>query len=169
MLDIWMHRLGLSSALPECSVVRVEGIDLEPEIRRRMRLWYLQLLDTAPAHLLPVDESSRSSVTVTAEGLFHRVGLPANTRRVLSVKAQGWLKAVEPVSSQQAIDTLRRMPSPYARPGVNSPLAIMADGALYITPVKLPSLDVLRLILDPGPDTYVLDESLLSSIPTSLS
>ena len=167
MLSLWMDRLDLNPIHTGCSIQTVEGLDTESEIRRRMRQWYLNLLDTAPPSLLPVSENAMGTA-LSSEGLFYRVALPEATRRVVSVKAQGWLAAVAPLSADEAAARLGRIASPFGRPGNNSPLAVYSDGALLVTPVNIPALDSLRLVLDPGPTVYTLDDSLLSTIPTDL-
>lgn len=163
MLALWRKSHGLDTLRADCSVEAVDGIDIDAWLEPKMRRWYLNLLDTAPAHLVPVGEFGRSSsVTVTASPVGAIVP-PAAVRRVLSVKLQGWQRPVVPVSEEEAAGRLGRLASPFFRPGRNEPLAVVrADGTLLVAPVDVPVVESLRCVADPGEDVYQLDETLLT-------
>lgn len=168
MLAIWRRKLHLGCARTDASVAEFEGIDTDSLLLDRMRAWYLNLLDTAPPALLDVSELSRQC-TISTVGSTHALILPpSGCRRVLSVKLQGWQQAVIPIPhhSPEGTALLRRLASPYSRPGTAAPTAVvMPDGSITASPVDIPIAESVRAITDPGPDTYTLCPSLLSTIP----
>lgn len=167
LLTLVRQRLGLGTTRADASVAEWEGIDTDAMLRARMRSWYLHRLDTAPPALLPVSEISRQCTLSAAGTSHHIILLPSDCRRVLSVRLQGWQCRVQPVShdSAEGAMLLRRLASPYARPGTASPTAVLtADGRLTVAPVDIPVVESLRAIVDPGPDTYILCPSLLDGL-----
>lgn len=167
MLACWRRALAIDPTPAGCTVAMFEGIDTDAVIGHHMRQWYLRLLDTADPALLPVDDIARDT-TLAAAADSATVILPADVRRVVDIRLQGWARAVAPLArdSPEAVRRLARMASPYARPGAGEPLAVQLPGRLFVAPVDMPVISSLRVIRDPGPDTYILDESLLSTIPT---
>lgn len=165
MLEIWRKRLGLQPRMADCSVAAFEGIDLDDLIAARMREWYLGLLDNAPAHLIPTaDIASDVAIRLDDSPLWLTVSLPDSIRRPLSVKLKGWMVSVPVLSVEEAATTVARMASPYARPGVYAPLAVISPMGLRVTPAA-GLVEELIAVSDSGPESYILDESLLSTIP----
>lgn len=153
--------LGFDTLRDDCTVESTSGINVDAWLRPRLRRWYLDLLDTAPAWLLPVDEAARSvSVVAMTSSPLASITPPPGTRRVLSVKLQGWSVPAVPVSEADAAHRLGRLASPFCRPGARDPLAVIRDdGTLLVAPVDIPKVESLKVI--PTPDGYVLDESLI--------
>ncbi len=171
MLEIWRQRLGLCTTRTDASIAEWDGIDTDAMLLARMRPWYLHLLDTAPPALLPVSEAARQCTLSQSGSSHHLILPPSDCRRVLSVKMQGWQRSVQPVGHDmpEGAALLRRLASPYARPGTGCPTAVlMADGRIAVAPVDIPVVESLRAILDSGPETYTLCPSLLDTIPTEI-
>lgn len=167
MLALWRQRLGLCTSRADAAVAEWEGVDTDTTLRQHMRSWYLRQLDTAPPALLPVSEISRQCTLSAAGSSHHLILLPSDCRRVLSVRLQGWQRSVHPerYDTPDGDRLLRRLASPFARPGTACPTAVMmADGSIAVAPVDIPVVESLRAIVDPGPDTYILCPSLLEEI-----
>lgn len=168
LLSIWRRRLGLDTVRTDCSVKVYEGIDLDDLLRRSLRQWYLDLLDSAPHHLLPVsDIASEATVNNAFDTTWSDIQLPASARRPLSVRLKGWNVETNVISHDEASNILCRMASPFGRPGPNAPLAIRRENGISATPASDSVLSV-RVVNDPGEAEFILDESLLSTLPSCL-
>ncbi len=168
MLAEWRRVLGLAPALTGCTVEIVGGINLEPDISRAMRIWYLAQLDTAPLHLVPHRDIASQATLIRGQQLA-RVSLPASVRRVVSVRLSGWHAAAAPVAADTAAPRIARLASPFGRPGNAQPLAAFLPEGLAVAPAAPDAVvESLIAVVDPGPETYVLDESLLATIPADL-
>lgn len=162
MLALWRRVHGLDPLRADCTVEAVDGIDIDAWLEPKMRRWYLRQLDTASPALLPVRELARSCSVAATSSALSPVTLPDGVRRVISVKLQGWKRPVEPLAWVDAAPRLARLASPFCQPGPCEPMAVIrADGALLVAPVKVPAVESLRAIIDPGPETYIIDETLL--------
>lgn len=165
MLSIWRREHGFEPLRTDCTVEATDGIDIDAWLEPKMRRWYLRLLDTAPVHLLPVRELSRSVTLSSTSAPLAVVTPPEGVRRVISVRLQGWQRPVQPVAEGEAAAALARTASPYGRPGPCEPLAVVRpDGTLLVGPVDIPVIDSFRAVVDPGPETYTLDESLIDGL-----
>ena len=77
---------GFDYTLNGSSVESTTGIDLDAYLERDIRQRYLELIDTAPPHLLaPGNIASQCSLS-TAQGAA-TISTPANCRRVLDRKS----------------------------------------------------------------------------------
>ncbi len=95
---------GFDYTLNGASVESTTGIDLDAYLERDIRQRYLELIDTAPPHLLaPGNIASQCSLS-TAQGAA-TISTPANCRRVFEVRLGGWLRpcAVLPPEQAEAI------------------------------------------------------------------
>lgn len=169
MLAIWRTRLGLQTSRTDASVVIFEGIDTDAHISRRMRLWYLDLLRTADPSLLPTADVARQATLSAFSPATRLISLPDGALRPLLVKMQGWISPVVPLAGEPAARAIARLASPYAQPCTEAPLAACITATLLVGPVETPVIESLTAVVDPGPDRYVLDESLLNTIPTQLT
>ncbi len=168
MLALWRRALGFDTLRTDCSIEVFDGIDLDTVILERMRRWYLGLLDTADPSLLPISEIATSLVPEAAGSIGVSMQLSEIHRRIVAVHAASWNYAVAPSEPDYAAMRLQFSSSPYARPSSGSPLAWVRAGVLSLAPCKLGEALSIRAVVDPGPDMYILDDSLLSTIPTTL-
>ena len=166
MLALWRRCLGFDTIRTDCTVSSYEGIYVDDIITRHMRQWYLHLLDTAPAHLVPTaDFAESASLTIGSDG-WGRIELPEGARRPISIKLSGWNVAAQVISDEKAEPILARMASPFAMPGPCSPLAFYRHG-LRINPA-IGNIEGLIAVADPGPERFDLDESLIATISHNL-
>lgn len=168
MLVLWRTSLGLDTVHESCSVQAVEGLDVDRYIERAMRLWYLEILDRAPSRLVhTADVASRATLAVS--GSRGSVTFPADVRRVLSVRLSGWNAPAQVAAGKEAARRLARCASPFGRPGPCRPLVVeCAQGVEVMPAAASDTVAELRAVVDPGPEVYILDESLTATIPTSL-
>lgn len=168
MLALWRRALGLETVRREGSSEVDEPFDMEALISGKMRRWYLNLLDTADARLLPVTDVAAQAETTAIGADGARITVPDRTRRVLAVKLQGWENAAPVLTPEEAAGRLRMLSTPYCRPGKHRPLAVgMADG-VHAYPFT-GNAESVTAILDPGPPAYTLDETLLDTIPCNIN
>ena len=163
MLAVWRRELGFDTRRADCSVSSYEGIDVDDLIMRRMRRWYLDVLDNARPGLVPTaDVASQTSVSNDGAG-WAVVRFPPSVRRPLSIRLKGWENTAPVMTPHQASAALQRMASPFGKPGACNPLAIIRpDGTVKAYPYGSAAESAIA-VTDPGPDTYILDESLLTS------
>lgn len=159
MLAHWRRAFSLDASNAGVDIESFEGIDSTAELLVRMRAWYLNLLDSAPLHLIPV-ESLSLTASLRQGAVLARAQLPAATRRVVWVEHDSWLAGTVPLPAEKATHALRRLASPYARPGEGEPIAVTYRN--YVDFAPAPSLTInVRAVVDPGPEVYELDDSLL--------
>lgn len=169
MLALWRRRLGYDAVRTDCTVEAVDGHDVDTLIATAMRAWYLRQLDEAPASLVNTARAIPASVSSLGAGVMQAV-LPAACRRVIAVTAARWNLPARLVDarSPEATALMSRIRSPYAMPGDSSPLAVIAPDRLYLLPLDEGDAFVIDAVIDPGDQSYIIDESLLSTIPETL-
>lgn len=167
MLKLWRSAAGLEPLRSDCSVERIEGIDADAIIGPRMRAWYLRLLDTAPAALLPVaDVAGELVLTPDRAGGSATAVMPQRVRRLLDVRLTGWLNAALPRDAAAAARRCRMGLNPYLRPGLTHPMCLTDGHTMRVEPFEDGDIvAAARAVCDPGPERYTLDESLLATIP----
>ena len=160
MLALWRRNLGLEPRRTDCSITAYEGIDIDDIILRQMRRWYLNLLDTLDPHLIPTADVAARAAISPRQGGGCEVKPPVGVRRPLTVKLRGW-QFHAPVLRNVSPERLGSFRSPFLKPGPRTPLAVLSpDGTILAFPAG-DVIEELRAVIDPGPDTYTLDESLL--------
>lgn len=170
MLKLWRMAAGLEPLRADCTMERVDGIDLSALIEPRMRAWYLQLLDTAPLHLLPVEDVARD-IAVEFCGMHEGAAgiLPSSVRRLLEIHVTGWNAHAVPCSPDTQPRRHRLALNPYSAPGIQHPLCSLSGRRLHMQPFEAGDIvDHALAVSDPGPESYILDDSLLSTIPTEI-
>lgn len=156
MLNLWRNiRMGEPLRL-DCVVERTDGTDITAFLEGEMRTWYLDLLDRGELrHVCPTDAAS----TATVSGAELRVvEVSPSARRVLGVEFADWgapvaVNACEAEVRAAASNPFRQRPL-VAAIGPNRLIVAGARGALKS----------VWALLDPGPDSYVFDDSALSLI-----
>lgn len=165
MLSIWRSILGLDTAYSQCSIEQFDGIDINELIALRMRQWYLDLLHNADPSLLPVANIASQCARIARPNGATFVEPPADCVRVVEVRAATWPVALVPSPNNAP---LKRLGHPYAAPSPSSPIAVSSRrGILLATCDAADALEIIA-VTDPGADSYILDQSLLSSIPSIL-
>lgn len=159
MLSHWRLAHGFETGNTGVDIEAFEGLDTSTALAASMRQWYLGLLDTAPVHKLQTTVM-KLPAEATSGGIMSRAAIPAGVRRLLYVDSQGWGHGVVPVEPAEAGRRLGRVASPYARPSEGDPMAVVLPGCVEVAPCKAGEIEI-RAIVDPGPDVYILDDSLL--------
>lgn len=165
MLERWMIVKGLEPLRGDCTIERSDGIDLEAYAAMEMRRWYLRLLSEAPPDLVNTVEMSHKLDVKIGRNRKPVVELPPEVVRPVSVMLTGWKKRAEIVADP--CSPLWKMQSnPFLCGGTENPVALLLPGRileLYSVAgaAVMPVLAELRCVVDPGPELYILDESLL--------
>ena len=165
MLSIWRSILGLNTAYSECSIEQFDGININELIALRMRQWYLDLLHNADPSLLPVANIASQCARIARPNGATFVEPPADCVRVVEVRAATWPVALAPSPDNAP---LKRLGHPYAAPSPSSPIAVSSRRGILLAPCDAADALEIIAVTDPGADSYILDQSLLSSIPSIL-
>lgn len=167
MLKLWRTAAGLEPLRADCAVERVEGVDADAMIEPRMRAWYLNLLDTAPPALVPVEDVGRSMMIKKDEdGATAVAQLPERARRLLEMRMTGWSRSARPCPAAEGARRRALALNPYCAPGAARPLCAVEGRRVYLAPVgKGDIADYATAVVDHGADVYILDELLLATIP----
>lgn len=169
MLALWRRRLGYDDLRRECNIEFFEGHDVDGTIADNMRRWYLHMLDTAPPALVPTRWLAPAAIKAAGTSLV-RMAIPESARRVLAVESPRWSRPAEPLMADAARVALARLASPFCIPDSAQPLvAVEPDGrAVLAAPLDPSDAVTVLVVTDPGPESYIIDESLLNTIPTTL-
>lgn len=168
MLGIWRRRLGYDDVRTDCSVESYDGHDVNGRIREAMRAWYLHLLDTADPRLLPHGPVAAES-TQTAGPRRLLIRLPDRCRRPLRMTAARWDAPAEADPDPRRLDALRRLASPFGWPDDSCPaMCLLPGGDIVAAPLDEGDAFTVVAVTDPADGSYVLDESLLDTIPHRL-
>ncbi len=168
MLERWMLFRGLGPVRGDAAVVRTDGLDLERLMEDEMRRWYVRLLDEADARLLPTDDVAGEATLKTDGAGGAVIALPERARRGLGLRMSHWKR--EAVIAAEGSAEARRQDNRLARGGAWRPVAIaMPGGCLRVTDIAAAgAVAELRAVVDPGPATYIFDESLFPTNETEL-
>lgn len=167
MLALWRRRLGFDERRNDCTVEVYDGREVNDIITDAMRSWYLRLLDSAPLRLLP---AARISCTAAPAGIHTMsISLPESCRRVTAVEAPRWDFPAVPDSSGRAQEAISLAAGPFGGPSDARPV-VADDGSRTLLAAPLDAGDAFTVtgISDPGDAVYILDESLLDTIPSSI-
>lgn len=169
MLAIWRSRLGFDEVHTGCTVESFDGHDVDSRIRQAMRAWYLRLLDTAQARLLPCEQVEAASTQVYGRRQL-LIRLPDRCRRPLRMHADRWCSAASPDSSERTLVDLQRLASPFGWPDDSCPIVcLLPDGAVVAAPLEPDNDFSIYAVVEPADGSYTLDESLLDTIPNRLT
>lgn len=164
MSALWRRYLGFETLRTDCAVSTFHGIDLDAWIAMQMRIWYLGLLSTAAIDLIPTAITAPQAVAPLGSGVF--ASLPGGFRRPFAVDVEGIGSiAIEPGDSLKARRRIDLARWPLAAPGSSSPVAYDTPQGIFIAPASTSSKISIHAVRDPGPSTYILDESLIATIP----
>lgn len=171
MLEVWRLHRALLPLREDCVVERHDGIDLDIYLRREMRNWYLELLDTAPLEMLKVTDIADETMVRLNADRSGTVILPDRCRRVTEVKLDGWLRPARIVDAAE-LPVVSWQQNPFTMGDEAEPIAICDCGSLqlYSVPdgVTAPRLASLKCVIEPDEGIYELDERAFSLIPKPL-
>ena len=178
MLSLWRRAQGLEPTAAAVSLEQWESIDTEAQLALRMRQWYLRLLDTGDETLVATsDISAQISLRRVGEGVYAAT-LPSACRRLLRFNITDdcgtsmVMPTIEDISEKAVTRYRRRRANPWgasafvpARAIVRGQSLIVACGCGAGGAETLPVVSEAHAVIDPGDETYVLDEAALATIP----
>lgn len=169
---------GLEPLRQDCSIEQTDGIDVDVLLEAHLRRWYLQLLDSAPRHLL-APENIAATVTTThvgegyADGI--RLTMPAMCRQVFDVQLKGWHHAVEVQAPSECERIISLQQNRFTAASISHPVAVLLPGesggkapqvlAFPGTGGSAVQVSVVTAVLDQGNKVYTFDERALETIP----
>lgn len=165
MIGEWRTRCGFEPLRADC-ITQCSGTDVDAHLTRLINDWYLNLLLTAPAALLNVEETA--PLCTLSDG---RVTAGAGVVRITSVRLSEWINEAEPLNrdTPAARRALLLRANPYSAAGVNAPSAVVSPSgnAIEVWPCDESSrlLSVKGIIYNPDSDIFTLSPSLLAEIP----
>ncbi|MCM1033390.1 MAG: hypothetical protein NC405_06485 [Odoribacter sp.] len=168
MLTLWRRALGFDESRTDCTVEQYDGRSVNDTITEAMRAWYLNHLDTANPGLLPVDKVS--TTTVTEGHSLLRIKPSKNCRRPLEVTAARWNTPAFVAPCKLYTPMLARLSSPYSTITESQPVAVLhPDGrSILAAPLDEGDAFIVEGVTDPDEDTYIIDDSLLTTIPDTI-
>lgn len=156
MLDLWRNIRMAEPLRLDCVVERTDGPDLTAFLEGEMRAWYLHLLDRGDLrYVCPTDVVS----TATVSGAdLKTVEVSPSARRVLNVEFVGWGAPVAVNASEAEVRAAAS--NPFSR----RPLVAAIGPNRLIVAGAAGTLKSVSALLDPGPDSYIFDDSVISLI-----
>ncbi len=166
MLSQWRMRRALEPLRSDCAVTRRDGIDLDSFLKIEIRDWYLNLLDTAPVHLLTLtDIAPLVAIEQAGEGCS-AITLPQQCRRIIELNINNNPAPVEITAAGSPLALCQQ--NPFSRAGDIAPVAMLHGSRLTIYSASVPSIARLLCVMEPEDGYYELDEAALSLITTDM-
>lgn len=164
MLRIWKLKRYHEPLRSDCELERGDGADLSGLQLMELREWYLNLLDRGDLSMVRVSNIAKEVSLKSQSDGSATVALPAECRRVIEVKVEGWNRSAEPVTPDST--TAQLQASEFSRGGCRAPVAVVHNGYLHLyTPPSASSrLETLKCVMEPSDGQYELDESALATI-----
>ncbi len=157
MLERWMAMRGLGPMRTDAQITRVDGTDVELMMEAQMRRWYVRQLDTAPASLINTREAASEVSAVSLNGGGIEFPLPEDARRIVELRLSGSTREAE--LTLPGTVTALRQENMMTRGGTAHPVAVLLpQGRVRAYPGG--SVTRLLVVSDPGPESYIFDESL---------
>ncbi len=178
MLSLWRRAQGLEPTAAAVSLEQWDSIDTEAQLALRMRQWYLHLLDTGDETLVATtDISAQITLRRVGEGIYAAT-LPSACRRLLRLNITDDCGTSMVIPDAGAVPETavtryrRRRANPWgasafvpARACVRGQSLIISCGTGAGGDEMLPVISEAQAVIDPGDETYVLDEAALATIP----
>ena len=178
MLSLWRRAQGLEPTAAAVSLEQWDSIDTEAQLALRMRQWYLRLLDTGDETLVATsDISTQMSLRRVGDGLYAAT-LPATCRRLLRLNVTDECGTSMVVPDADAVPETavtryrRRRANPWGAPAFIPVRACVRGHSLVVAcgpgpggADTLPAVSEAQAVIDPGDETYILDEAALATIP----
>lgn len=178
MLSLWRRAQGLEPTAAAVSLEQWDSIDTEAQLALRMRQWYLRLLDMGDETLVATsDISTQISLRRVGDGLYAAT-LPATCRRLLRLNVTDECGTSMVVPDADAVPETavtryrRRRANPWGAPAFIPVRACVRGHSLVVAcghgsggADTLPAVSDAQAVIDPGDETYILDEAALATIP----
>ena len=163
MLSLWKERLGLTLPHRECTIEVADGLNVDQRLAKEIEEWYLQLLMTAPAEYLPVDDVVAEIETTITDDLVCECTLPPHAVRPVLFQMQGWSQPITQFHKPSEPIALRQK-SPYLRGRQTNPVGVDRGDKilLYSAGSSTSQLLTALCVVRPANGRYILHRSLLS-------
>ena len=167
MLNLWKNLFQLQPTRTDCTLERIDGIDLDEFLLLNIRKWYAQLLLTAPQNIVPiVDVKDQVTISVADNGVV-KASVPPECVRPVEWKLAGWEKSVTQFLSPNAPETAE-LHNEWTRPAAYNPAII--DHGNHLLLFSQPDgsdavLELARCVVRPADGSYQFHRSALSTIP----
>ena len=165
MLDLWKQVLHLETPRRDCTVEWDDGIDLDALLLTHIKQWYAQLLDTAPTHLLPIDNVANDVSLTTRDGIVVAT-VPEQCVRPVEWKLAEWQRSVTTFLDPCSHEAMLQL-NEWTRGGACNP-AIIDYGfqmLMMSSSSNAPQLELARCVVRPADGSYQFHSSLLATIP----
>lgn len=165
MLDLWKQVLHLETPRRDCTVEWDDGFDLDALLLTHIRQWYAQLLDTAPTHLLPIDNVANDVSLTTRDGIVVAT-VPEQCVRPVEWKLAEWQRSVTTFIDPCSHEAMLQL-NEWTRGGACNP-AIIDYGfqmLMMSSTSNAPRLELARCVVRPADGSYQFHSSLLATIP----
>ncbi|MBQ6279160.1 MAG: hypothetical protein IJK68_05505 [Muribaculaceae bacterium] len=165
MLDLWKQIMRLETPRRDCTVEWDDGIDLDALLLTHIKQWYAQLLNSAPVHLLPI-EDVKNEVTLTTRDGIVAATVPRQCVRPVEWKLAEWKRSVTTFLDPYSHEAMLQF-NEWTRGGACNP-AIIDYGfqmLMMSTISGSPQLELARCVVRPADGSYRFHSDLLSTIP----
>ena len=165
MLDLWKQVMRLATPRRDCTVEWDDGIDLDALLITHIKQWYAHLLNTAPAHLLPIEDLASDVELTTRDGMVIATS-PEQSVRPVEWKLAEWQRSVTTFLDPCSHEAMLQL-NEWNRGGAYNPAIIDYGFQLLLmsTASALPQLELARCVVRPADGSYQFHASLLSTIP----
>ncbi len=123
MVALARELLLLQPPMGDCTITRTDGIDLDALLTTHLGRWYAQLLLTAPAEWLPVEDvAAQVTLDIDDYGVVTATP-PSHCVRPLEWRLEGWHCSVTAFLKPDEPDARLQL-NPWTRAGVFLPAAM---------------------------------------------
>lgn len=164
MLALWKQVMRLDTPRRDCTVEWDDGIDLDALLLTKIKQWYAHLLNTAPAHLLPIEDVAAQVSLTTSRGVVIATP-PHHCVRPVEWKLAEWQRSVTEFLDPCSHEAMLQL-NEWTRGGACNPAIIDYGFQLLMmtTSGSSPQLELARCVVHPADGTYQFHSSLLDTI-----
>lgn len=164
MLALWKQVMRLDTPRRDCTVEWDDGIDLDALLLTKIKQWYAHLLNTAPAHLLPIEDVAAQVSLTTSRGVVIATP-PHHCVRPVEWKLAEWQRSVTEFLDPCSHEAMLQL-NEWTRGGACNPAIIDYGFQLLMmtTSGSSPQLELARCVVRPADGTYQFHSSLLDTI-----
>lgn len=165
MLALWKQVMRLDTPRRDCTVEWDDGIDLDALLLTHIKQWYSHQLNTAPAHLLPIEDVAAQVSLTTRQGIVVATP-PEQCVRPVEWKLTEWQRSVTAFLDPCSHEAMLQL-NEWTRGGVCDPAIIDYGFQLLMmsSASSMPQLENARCVVCPADGSYQFHSSLLSTIP----
>lgn len=165
MLNLWKQVMHLEIPRRDCTVEWDDGIDLDALLLTNIKQWYAHLLNTAPAHLLPIENLASQVPIDTRDGMVFAT-VPQQCVRPVEWKLAEWQRSVTTFLDPCSHEAMLQL-NEWTRGGICNPACIDYGFQMLMmsTTSATPQLELARCVVRPADGSYQFHYDLLRTIP----